>query len=429
VAFKSRTKAFDGFSDGVNNVYREESVPDSALRSAKNIDLLSGGKIRRRQGFLRRSSLTDARSAVFFAGDIYLADQGDLKRVSLVDFSEEPVANVDANAFLSFAEINGQLYITDGVNAAYKIAADGAATAWAVEQPAFPPALAAASLGGLPAATYQVNVTYFRGREESGTGPSSSVTLTQEGGIELTDIPVPLSAQVTAVRIYVSTPSGELMYAHRDVAPGTTSAVIAALPSGKALETQFLEPVPAGHIIRGFNGRSYSAVDNVMYYSQAMRPALLDAAHDYIDFESRIRMIRPVEGGVFVSTEKRVVFLAGEDPENFQLSVAHTSPAVEGSDIMAPAKMFSFENMSTGEVAVWWAASGIMVIGFPNGQVVPVREGELALPEYARGDVMIREENGVRQLVSVLQRPKTPTAGLAMQDEATVTVHRRGIEL
>jgi hypothetical protein len=232
-----------------------------------------------------------------------------------------------------------------------------------------------------------------------------------------------------AVRVYMSNANGEELYAARDVSPGTTSTVLTGLPDGKALEVQFLEPLPAGHLVRKYNGRLYSAVDNVLFYSQAMRYGLCNLAFDYIEFDSRIDAVRPVEGGIFVSAGKRVHFFSGNDPDQFERSLAHPYGIVEGTDVEVRAGLFSFESLKTGTVAVWWSKNGTMVIGLPNGQVLPIRDGELSLPEFSRGATMVREQDGIQQLVSVLQDPRSVNSPLAARDEATVAVHRNGIEI
>lgn len=420
-----------GFPGGVNNVYREDTVPPTQLRSAVNVDLLPGGKVRRRKGYTRRVAFADARSGHHFLGFAYLADGAELKRVDLIDFSEETLAPIPPHAHLSYAEVNEFLYVASGeASQAYRVSPQGAVQFWSVEQPAGQPTLSAVGLGSLPAGRYQVAITYLRGREESGTGLAAEVTLAQEGGIQLSAIPAPERGDTTGMRVYLTNPNGTVLYAYSDFppAPGAT-LFLTRLADGKQLETQFLEPLPVGHIVRTYRGRMYSAVGRFLYYSQALRYGLCNPAQDFVEFPGRISMVRPVENGIYVSAGKRTVFLSGANPAEFQQTIVHHAGAVEGTDTEVPAGMFSFENLSTGMVAVWWATSGVMLIGFPNGQVQPIREGELSLPEFARGATMLREEDGVQQLLSVLQQPRTPASALAISDEAVVTVHRRGIEI
>jgi hypothetical protein len=425
---KHRNASFPGFPDGVNNVFREDSVPSSQLRKAVNVDLLPDGKVRRRSGYLRRLELADGRSAASHLGKIYLADGPSLKRVDPSDFSEEVIGAVPANSYLSYASLNEFLYVAAGTTG-YRIAPDGQVGYWSPEQPDGQPDVSSQSIGGLPGGEYQVAIVYSRSGEESGSARAQNITIPENGSIQISNIPQPERADTTAIRVYATHTNGEILYWARDLEPGTGATTLSALPSGKQLETQFMEPVPTGHIVRGFNGHLLSARDNVLYYSQALRFGLCNVTQDYFEFESRITMVRPVQSGIFVATERRTHFLSGSAPAEFVRATVQPNGAVEGTDINVPAGIFPFENLQTGEVAVWWSLSGNMVIGFPNGQVQILRDGELSLPEYARGTTMLRESNGVRQIVSTLQNPQTSEGAVAASDEAVVTVHRNGIEI
>ncbi len=424
---RHRNASFAGFPGGVNNVFREDSVPNEQLRAAINIDLLPDGKVRRRSGYLRRLELADGRSAASHLGKIYLADGTDFKRVDPADFSETVLGVVPANTYLSYASLNEFLYVSAGATG-YRVAPDGTVGYWSPEQPAGQPDIASVALGGLPAGTYQAAIVYLRDGEESGSAKAVEAQVPESGALQLSNIPQPSRADTTAIRVYMTHTNGEVFFWARDLLPGQTSTTLTGLPRGKQLETQFMEPVPVGQIVRAYNGHLFSAVDNVLYYSQALRFGVCNIAQDYFAFESRITMIRPVTSGIYVATERNTHFLGGSAPAEFTRSSVSQYGAVEGTDADIPAGVFPFENLQTGTVAVWWATNGVMVIGFPNGQIQLIRDGELSLPEYARGATMLREENGVRQIVSTLQRPKAPKGALAASDEAVVTVHRNGIE-
>lgn len=419
-----------GFSEGANNVFREDSLRPSQLRSAVNVDVLPEGKIRRRLGYSLLVPMSDARSAYVHQGYVYVADEGALKRVDLSDLSVESLAPIPASAALSYAVLNEYLYISSGdPQQSYRINSAGALEFWAPEFPEGQPTLSVVPLGALPAGDYQVAVAFLRGAEESGTGRAAGITLTETGAIQLTSLPKPERNDTTHIRVYASTANGTVLYSYGDFPAAAPAISISNTPSGKQLETQFLEPLPAGHIIRNYRGRLYSAVSNILFYSQALRYSQTNRSQDFIAFPERVTMVRPVENGLFVGTRTKALFLSGNTPGELQQTIVHHAGVVEGTDTVVPVGVFGFESLTTGTVAVWWSTSGTMVIGLPNGQVQIVREGELSLPEFTRGATMLREENGVQQLLSVLQQPKSEISALAAKDEAVVTVHRRGIEI
>jgi len=427
--FESQTKRMPGFPGGVNNVFREDSLPDEQLRKAVNVDLLPGGKLRRRSGYTRRLDLSDARSGAYFLGSLYLANQGDFIRVDLNDYSTDVIANVSPVAYLSYAEQAGNLFVSDGVSQAFRVTSAGDVVSWSSEQPSGQPSLASDSPGGLPEGMYQVAITYLRGSEESGTTQAAEVTLSSPGKIEVTDIPAPADPSITHVRVYVSHTNGEVLYAHSKLAPGVSSFSISSLPAGKALETQFLDPLPAGHIVAAYKGRIFTAVGHDLWYSEPFRYGLCRVSQNFISFDSRVNMVRPVESGIYIGTEKRTIFLSGPSPMEFRVLGVHYAGVIEGTDTSVPSSVFAFDSLNTGNVAVWWSKSGSFIVGLASGQVIPLRDGELAVPDFVRGNTMLREKDGVRSIVSVLQQPMSDHSALVSHDQVTAEVHRNGITI
>lgn len=434
---------FPGFPDGVNNVDREHEMrtpgeaggqdpatPPTAARALKNVDIMARGRVRRRKGYQQLVGATDGRGLISFNGDLYFADEGVFYRCSLPDQAVEAVHAVAPGSQISSEEINGVLYVTDGGANAFRVHDDERVTGWSPEQPIGQPHLFANSLGGLPAGEYQVAVTFLRGREESGTSRAARVSLSDQGSIQLTNIPQPTSPETTGIRIYLSRTSGEQLYQQRDLGVGADEALFSVLPSGRQLDTQFLEPMPKGHIVRQYKGRMLVAVGSTLVFSEALRFGLTNLSHNFIQFHGTITMVRPVEGGVFVAAglagKRRTLFLQGTDPNNWEARTVYTHGAVPGTDLAISATILADERVAAGETAVWWATNGVMVVGTPSGEVLPLREGELALPDFSWGAVMERSQDGVRQLVSTLSNPQAENP-LAVKDSISIEVHPNGI--
>lgn len=434
---------FPGFPDGVNNVDREHEmrtprgadgsesdVPPTAARALKNVDIMARGRVKRRRGYAQVVATTESRGLTSYNGDLYFADGGVFYRCLLPDETVEAVHDVAPGSEISSEEINGVLYVTDGGTNAFRVHADGSTTEWSVEQPSGQPSLAAVALGTLPAGEYQVAVTFLRGREESGTTRAARVTLSEEGSIQLSNIPQPTSPETTGIRVYLSRTSSERLYQQRDLGVGTTDALFSLLPTGKQLDTQFLEPMPRGHIVRQFKGRMLTAIGSTLVFSEALRFGLTNLSHNFIQFHGPITMVRPVEGGVFVAagveSKRRTVFLQGTDPNEFTMRTVYTHGAVPGTDLAISSTLLADDRVAAGETAVWWATNGVMVVGTPSGEVLPLREGELALPEFSRGAMLVRSQDGVRQLVSTLSNPQAENP-LAVTDSISIEVHKNGI--
>lgn len=218
------------------------------------------------------------------------------------------------------------------------------------------------------------------------------------------------------------------MYASATLPVGTMGVHIMSLPSGKKLETQFYESLPAGQALCLYKGLLMSARDNVLYFSKPLQYGVYNPTEDYLQIAGRIDLLKGVQNGVYIAAGKRTYFLSGNSPEEFQLRIVHAHGAVPGTGLVIPASTFDFDGLKTGNVVVWWATNGTMVVGFPDGQISILREAELALPEYSRGAILARRQDGAKQLVSVLSEPKRDNA-LAVADTVSATVYRNGIEL
>ena len=423
-----RELPFRGFFDGLNNVYREDNVPASVLRKATNVDLLEQGRVVRRSGYTKLLNLQNARSLYVHNGTAYYAAGSELRSCNLQTLEETTVAPVAPQAHISYTDVNGFLVFSDGDSTLGRVDADGIARPLSLATPGVPASVERNDFGRLPQGRYQICVVYLRGREESGASAFLDVELSADGGLTVAGLPQPQSGEVTQIRLYMTNPSGKAFYQVRDVPVGTVTTTLSDLPQGKELETQFLDPLPAGQIVRLYNGRVYSAHGRYLCASQPLRFGLYDKTQDYIELAADIDMLEPNDNGLYVAAGKRTYFFAGDRLDEFQSRIVYPHGVVPGTPAQVPASSFAFESLKTGKVVVWWSTNGVMVVGFPQGQVSVVREGEFALPEYSYGSIMLRESEGRRQLVSTLKEPKSDSS-LAVSDSVSATVYRNGIEI
>lgn len=118
---------------------------------------------------------------------------------------------------------------------------------------------------------------------------------------------------------------------------------------------QFLSAVPAGHILRIFNGRMYVAVDNILFISEPYAFSWFDALTAFV-FDRKITMVNAVQSGLFVGTTEEVVFMAGSGPQDFARVKALSSGAVFGSDVGVTAAGVGVQ--SGGDV-LFFVSSGV----------------------------------------------------------------------
>jgi hypothetical protein len=427
----SDLKSLGPWPAGVNNKAAEDSLPkdefgrDIALRRAVNMDLDKDGWPGMRRG---RTSRVDAdRAHSLFPTLTHLLAIVDSDLVAYDEqFAASTVRAAVGERYASFAQATSDIYWSNGLEIR-RLSADMVdLPVWLATPRA--PAVAAASSGGLAAGEYAVVLTW-RSAEgmESGASPPSVVTVPENGGITVTNLPSAAAEGAATLRVYVTPPDGEIPYKFADVPATTAGLLIGAHTPGVACETQWMVPLPPGEILRFWNGRVLVMSRNRLCWSEPLRFGLMHQ-DSTIRFGEAGTLMEPVGeaadgAGVFVADHKRTYFLAGATPDKWERSIRYPHPAVPGTSITAPGTAFGLE--TTAPVAAWLAANGVFCVGLPGGQVVPIREGELSLDVGERGAAMFREQDGLRQLVtSFLTRGGN---AFGVSDTTAATVRRHGV--
>lgn len=426
------------FYAGVDNLDAETALTRSddgkrivALREAVNVDIPRDGWPQRRKGFTLECAGARVHSLwhggrfpfMLFANgpDLYARRAGGDPFLVRSGLSPREV---------SYAIPNDRVYASNGVEA-WCVLPDGTSAAWGVETPAHQPQAIASANGGLDAGRYQFATTFIDARgEESGTARAEEIDVAQAGGVQLTNIAQPASADVARVRVYVSHANGDMLYQARDLAVGQTAALIGAGQRGKPLDTQFLSPMPPGQIVRYLAGRMYVARGREMRWSEALRYGLTHREKNVRRVGETIAMMEPVgEGGdapgLFVSDHKRTYWLGGADPATQSNRIAYPYPAIPGTGRIVPGSMFGFD--TAVPVAYWIARNGVAIVGLPGGQVVPLREKQVVAPNAERGSSLFLERDGIRTIITSLQG--STAQGLAVTDRASSRVYRNGVEI
>lgn len=412
---------------GINNLADEGALPRGALREAVNVDLSPQGRPRRRPGYQSAYTGTLVHSAWSnpLLGSLALfVDDGQLMALRLGGTADSLGVTV-GNAPLSFALIADRVYFSNRFTSGM-LTLDLEAHAWSPEQPDGQPTLAAVTGYSLDVGLYQLAVTFVDklGRE-SGSSLAAAVQVEQGGGITLDAIPQPQDlAQAQAIHVYLTGPNDAALKLS-DVLPiGVTDLVIGQAAHGRNLATQLLLPLPAGHIVRGHNGRQFVAVDDEILWSEPMRYGLYNPVSNRLrGLPGRVQMMEPVGdgsagAGVYVASGERTVFLAGADPASYTRVPVRSTGAVPGTSIRVPGTAMGLQ--TSDDVLVWLAQDGIYCIGLPGGQVVALKEGEAVTDGADSGATLFRKEAGAQRLITTLRGPR-PQA-LAVRDAAIAHV-------
>lgn len=350
------------------------------LRNAVNVDLTAAATAQRRPGTERVQVGSDCHSLWSDGKHTFYAD-GD----TLYSHPRTTVrSGLTPGLRLSYcADPRGGVIWSNGTLIERIVAGVSQPLGPAVPNPA--PVIGASSGGSLAAGVYLACVTAVGADgQESGTTWPVSLGVPEGGVVTFAGLPGSL------VNIYLSSANGDVPFLVASTT-ASTYAVPVMPQAGQQCPTLHLRPMPAGHIVREHNGRLLVAAGSILFYSEPFAPALYNPARGYIPFKSRITVVEPCGGGVFVATLDETYYLAGDDIDKCSVDEVLPYGAVEGTGCETP-----------DDKSVWWFSARGVVVGTPDGQVKNIQEANVAVGGAAAGAALVREQNGMRQMVSSL---------------------------
>ena len=385
-----------GFGAGMNMLAPDYALPDGAVRDATNLDVTTEGVLRTRQGYASAPRVSGTRCHSLFANSAFMlhADGAALKRTTAS--GTETVAAVQNAEPISYAQLpSGNLAWSDGSSIG-QVGPSGASYGLALVSPGAP-LLAAVSNGTLKAGRYLVAVTWVAySGEESPPSLPVDVTITEGQGISLSGIPQTPPTGAIGLRVYCSHTNESVLFEAAFVGAGTTSLRIDSPPTGRQLETLFEANFPPCSALAFAAGRLLGFRGNMFVWSEPFRPGVWRPSQNFLQLSQPGSLIAPTQDGVYVGTlgkdgQGEVVFLAGFDYTKSAYLPVTPYGAYPGTLVDMP------HTMQMG-----WASPQGFVIADNGGQVTNISFDKVAFPAALRGGSMVREENGIRQIVTGL---------------------------
>ena len=423
----------DGWPKGANNRLRETEsqaatrnqfeIPSSPwLRSAVNVDLTKDGHPLRRQGFQR----TQEGYMHSLWGDPSVPYALAVKDATLTLLTPEatPLVGVHPYARVAYAAVNGDVYWSNGSEKG-RVRMGGVPVHWGLPLPAQPTLSVAFSGGGLWAGTYQVCTTYVdEDSEEGGACAAQTVEVAEGDGIAVT-VSAPQAPAVRTI-VYVTGANGEDFTRTYSLAGAATVTVTAAdIGRGMRLETQHLRAPSPSTLVRVFNGRIYGARDEMVWFTEPLRYSLARPSQGVYLYPTHPTLLEPVRSGMFVGGAFGVYFLAGRDPyDATQIAVSAKAP-IPRAVTRVPGDWLG---QSDSSLPAWWTQDGGMQVGMPDGTVQDMTADRLGIPQFQYGAMLVREREGMRQVVSVLGRGGEISNAVAT-DSVVTEVRRNCVRL
>lgn len=402
-----------GWLAGMNNIAPDFALPDGTLRNAVNVDIFDSGMVRRRKGFTEAVAGTDAHS-------LWATDNGDglvvigdnLYRLQYISgaWTTTSLDTGYRGRRVWYVNLNGETWFSNGVkNGIY---ASGTIRDWGLETPAGAPAITSGT-GNLPAGRYQVALTYLSSTyEESGASAAVAYTLSAEGGLFVTNIPQPVDSTVAYIRIYLTPQNGDVFYSAATVAVGATSQNISNFNPGPPLRTQFMSRFPACTHLEYWNGKIFGADGEIVWHTEPLRYGLYDPSKNFLAYSADASVIKAVPDGVYIAAEKTWFVTMDEGGNPVQREVLPYG-AVSGTA----------GNMPDSTDVFWFSTDGY-VVASAGGQIKNIMSQAVAVDEYTEGVSMLRDQDGVSQLVCSLTG-KGDASALTCTDYAEAEIIRR----
>lgn len=118
--------------------------------------------------------------------------------------------------------------------------------------------------------------------------------------------------------------------------------------------TKTFSSPPVGHLLEFFAGRIYIASGDTLWYTEPFAYSWVNLAESFIPFPGRLRMVKAVKDGLWVSDTEGTYFLGGTNVKEMSLVKVANYPAIEGTDC----KVF---DIAEEQMVVWTSTEGICV--------------------------------------------------------------------
>ena len=154
----------------------------------------------------------------------------------------------------------------------------------------------------------------------------------------------------------------------------------------------------AGHHLAYRDGRVYITTDNVVWYSEYQALDWFDMHRNNIQFNTHIRMVKPVGDGIYISTEKAIYFYSGETVPQFARKQVATFPALEWSDAINYVDGSDVPGLKVGGLCALWVTREGAMLGCPGGTVINFNKKKVVYPEGIKGRSLLRGLNFIHTI-------------------------------
>lgn len=141
-----------------------------------------------------------------------------------------------------------------------------------------------------------------------------------------------------------------------------------------------------------FSQRLFASEGNILYYSQANDYGTYRKASDFFLLPSRITMVVPVAGGMYISDEDKTYFAQGNDVTELVRRTVMEVPAMEWSktdDLVNPTDI----GMEGSDGWACWVSKDGLVYGSPTGDIIEPTKAKIEPPSGFYEGAAVMDDN------------------------------------
>jgi hypothetical protein len=399
-----RTAKLGSLAPGVNNRLEPTELatllPDQSrgtyLYGADNVDITQKGYLKRRRGTTK--TISGPAHSLWSDppySEAYAVSNGNLQRLTNagVGLSAATVlANMPTTPISYSRGADGDVYWSNG-QTIRRISA-GVDRPIVTGTPNPVPTLAVGS-GALAAGRYLVAFTASGPDGESPSTPVVEVDLLANSSLAY--------AAASAVNVFMSAPNGDILTLQTSGAHGTIAVYNGA---GRRSDTTNMAAMPAGTIVRHYNGRMLVANGPTLYISEPYNYGVYNPSLGYVTFDAAITALEPTGDVLYICTDNTYFI---KDLFSDTLNQVLPYGAIPGTSGQSP-----------DSTSFYWQSPRGLVIADQTGGVKNVQESVIGFAPAVSGASLFRHHDGAVHIVTSRQGVQTNVADATSFMEAEV---------
>lgn len=178
---------------------------------------------------------------------------------------------------------------------------------------------------------------------------------------------------------------------------------------------------PMADCLTHYNGRIYLAAGTVLWATELFLYNYVDVNKNFLQFEHEITCLSCVGDGIYVGTTEAIYFLSGTFP--LKRDDALPYGAIPGSMISVPADLVRPQTSASRGAVLFLTDQGLCV-GLDGGICHNMTRDRVLFPRAASAATMLRQQDGINQIVSVMEHGGTPGSSARFGDYVDAEIRR-----